>query len=84
VDFNALVGQLVSSYDWNMVVIGLTGSIDPISGVNVYPSDGNLHMIEPNQESPRRHGERGNPSPPLLRRITKGFRNGLLDSLGVG
>jgi peptide/nickel transport system substrate-binding protein len=57
-DFNALVGQLVASYDWNMVVIGLTGSIDPISGVNVYPSDGNLHMIEPNQESPRRDWER--------------------------
>ncbi|MFW5683588.1 MAG: ABC transporter substrate-binding protein [Spirochaetota bacterium] len=58
IDFNALVGQLVSSFDWEMILIGLTGSVDPISGQNVYPSSGNLHMIEPNQESPRRDWER--------------------------
>ena len=58
IDFNALVGQLTSSYDWEMIVIGLTGSIDPITGVNVYPSDGALHMIEPQQESPRRDWEK--------------------------
>lgn len=58
IDFNALVGQLVSSYDWELVVIGLTGDVDPISGTNVYPSSGNLHMIEPNQETPRREWER--------------------------
>jgi len=58
IDFNTLVGQLTSSYDWEMIVIGLTGSLDPISGVNVYPSDGALHMIEPAQESPRRDWER--------------------------
>jgi len=57
VDFNALVGQLVASYDWELVVIGLTGSLDPISGANVFPSSGQLHMIEPNQESPRREWE---------------------------
>ena len=57
IDFNALVGQLVASYDWELVVIGLTGSLDPITGANVYPSSGNLHMIEPNQESPRRDWE---------------------------
>lgn len=58
IDFNALVGQLVASYDWEMILIGLTGSVDPISGQNVYPSSGNLHMIEPNQASPRREWER--------------------------
>ena len=57
-DFNALVGQLVASFDWEMILIGLTGSVDPISGQNVYPSSGNLHMIEPNQTSPRRDWER--------------------------
>ena len=56
-DFNALVGQLVSTFDWEMILIGLTGSVDPISGANVYPSSGNLHMIEPNQTSPRREWE---------------------------
>lgn len=57
-DFNQLVSRLTSSYDWEMILIGLTGSVDPISGANVYPSSGNLHMIEPNQEEPRRDWER--------------------------
>lgn len=57
-EFNALVTKLVSTYDWEMILIGLTGSVDPISGANVYPSSGNLHMIEPNQSSPRRDWER--------------------------
>ena len=57
-DFNAMVGQLTASYDWEMILIGLTGSVDPISGQNVYPSSGNLHMIEPSQTSPRRDWER--------------------------
>lgn len=56
-DFNSLVTQLVATYDWNMILIGLTGSVDPISGQNVYPSSGNLHMIEPNQTTPRREWE---------------------------
>jgi peptide/nickel transport system substrate-binding protein len=57
-EFNSLVGKLLSSYDWEMILIGLTGSVDPISGANVYPSSGNLHMIEPNQEEPRRDWEK--------------------------
>ncbi len=56
-DFNVMVGRLLSSFDWELILIGLTGSVDPISGANVYPSRGNLHMIEPLQESPRREWE---------------------------
>lgn len=56
-EFNALVTRLVSTYDWELILIGLTGSVDPISGANVYPSSGNLHMIEPSQSSPRRAWE---------------------------
>ena len=55
--FNELVTRLVSSFDWQMILIGLTGSVDPVSGANVYPSHGGLHMIEPSQESPRRDWE---------------------------
>ena len=55
--FNELVTRLVSSYDWQMILIGLTGSVDPVGGANVYPSRGSLHMIEPNQEAPRRDWE---------------------------
>jgi peptide/nickel transport system substrate-binding protein len=56
-DFNAMVAALTSTYDWEGIIIGLTGSVDPIGGSNVYPSRGNLHMIEPQQESPRRAWE---------------------------
>ena len=57
-DFNAMVTQLLDTYDWELILIGLTGSVDPISGANVYPSSGNLHMIEPLQTAPRRAWER--------------------------
>jgi peptide/nickel transport system substrate-binding protein len=57
-DFNALVNRLMGTFDWELIVIGLTGSVDPISGANVYPSSGFLHMVEPNQVTPRRDWER--------------------------
>lgn len=57
-DFNAIVGQLTGGYDWDAIVIGFTGAVDPINSANIYPSSGNLHMIEPSQESPRREWER--------------------------
>lgn len=57
IDFNVLVGKLTATFDWDLILIGLTGSLDPITGSNVYPSSGNLHMIEPSQESPRRAWE---------------------------
>ena len=57
-DFNTMVEKLLSGNDWDIILIGLTGSVDPISGANVYPSSGNLHMIEPNQVKPRREWEK--------------------------
>jgi peptide/nickel transport system substrate-binding protein len=57
-DFNAMVNALTSTFDWEGIIIGLTGSVDPISGQNVYPSTGNLHMVEPVQTSPRRQWEK--------------------------
>lgn len=56
-DFNALVTRLVSTFDWEMICIGLTGPVDPGLSNSVVPSFGNLHMIEPEQESPRRAWE---------------------------
>ena len=50
IEFNVLVGKLVGSYDWDAVVMGLTGSpLDPYSGKNVWYSQGALHMF--NQRS---------------------------------
>ncbi len=56
-DFNSLVTRLVASYDWELIAIGLTGVIDPGLSNSVQPSYGELHMIEPLQETPRREWE---------------------------
>lgn len=57
-DFRTLGQKLLSGNDWDMALVGLSGSVDPISGANVYKSQGNLHLIEPNQLEPRRDWEK--------------------------
>ncbi len=52
VEFNTLVGKMTSTYDWDVVVLSLTGGIEPHFGKNVWSSDGQLHMWNPRQESP--------------------------------
>lgn len=50
IEFNVLVGKLVDSFDWDAVILGLTGSpLDPHSGKNVWYSSGSLHLF--NQRS---------------------------------
>ncbi|EDP74306.1 ABC transporter substrate-binding protein, partial [Hydrogenivirga sp. 128-5-R1-1] len=51
-DFNNLVSKLMSSYDFEAVIIGLTGSLDPYFGQNVWLSSGHLHMWYPKQKKP--------------------------------
>ncbi|MFH1504647.1 MAG: ABC transporter substrate-binding protein [Candidatus Omnitrophota bacterium] len=43
-DFNNLVNKLTVTFDWEMVLIGLTGGIEPYFGKNVWSYEGNLHM----------------------------------------
>lgn len=59
IDFNSLVSRLTSPpYDWEAVIIGLTGSMDPHFGRNVWHSSGTLHMWNPRQKSPQTQWER--------------------------
>ena len=51
-DFQKLVEQLTSSYDWQTVMIGLGTNLFPTQGSNVWPSNGNLHLWHPLQEKP--------------------------------
>ncbi len=44
IDFNTLVGKLLNTGDWEAVIIGLTGGLDPHGGSNVAPSYGSLHF----------------------------------------
>ncbi len=52
VEFNTLVNKLTSSFDWDMVMIGLTGGVEPHFGQNVWRSSGGLHLWDPNQLKP--------------------------------
>ncbi len=53
IDFNNLVSRLTAPpYEWEAVIIGLTGSLDPHFGRNVWHSSGLLHMWNPRQKSP--------------------------------
>ena len=46
IEFNSLVNKLTNSYDWDMVIMGLTGSpLEPHDGKNVWTSNGSLHMF---------------------------------------
>ncbi len=52
VEFNTLVAKLMASYDWDAMIIGLTGGPEPHFGKNVWTSSGQLHMWNPKQRKP--------------------------------
>ncbi|MBP9855675.1 MAG: ABC transporter substrate-binding protein, partial [Candidatus Omnitrophica bacterium] len=51
-EFNTLVQKINSTFDWDAIILGLTGGIEPHFGKNVWNSDGELHMWYPRQEKP--------------------------------
>ncbi len=52
IEFGDLVDQLVSSYDWETMVIGFSGGTDPYSGIGFWHSSEDLHLWHPNQPQP--------------------------------
>ena len=51
-EFNNLVAKLDATFDWDAILLGLTGGIEPHFGRNVWHSSGHLHMWHPRQSSP--------------------------------
>jgi peptide/nickel transport system substrate-binding protein len=51
-EFTTLVDKLDSSFDWDCILMGFTGGIEPNDGANFYRSSGNLHIWNPNQPKP--------------------------------
>ena len=46
IEFNSLVNKISNTNDWDMVIIGLTGSpLEPHDGKNVWQSSGPLHLF---------------------------------------
>ena len=46
VEFNSLINKITNSFDWDMVILGLTGTpVEPHNGINVWKSIGPLHIF---------------------------------------
>ena len=50
-------GKPYPPFDWQAMVLGLTGGVEPHNGKNVWRSAGNLHQWDPYQEKPHRPWE---------------------------
>ena len=46
-EFTTLVDKLDSTFDWDCVLIGFTGGIEPNNGADFLRSSGNLHLWNP-------------------------------------
>jgi peptide/nickel transport system substrate-binding protein len=51
-EFNTLVEKLDSNFEWDAILIGLTGGLEPHWGSTFYKSSGHLHMWNPRQAKP--------------------------------
>jgi peptide/nickel transport system substrate-binding protein len=51
-EFTTLVEKLDHTFDWDCVLIGFTGTIEPNNGSNFLRSSGNLHIWNPDQAKP--------------------------------
>jgi len=58
VDYNAIVTKLLDTFDWEAVIIGVEGSIDPNDSSWIWESKGPLHIWAPYMESPQTDWER--------------------------
>ena len=52
IPFGDLVSRLTDTFDWEAVILGLTGGTEPHNGINVWHSSGDLHLWHPNQAAP--------------------------------
>lgn len=52
-EFNSIVSKLTSTLDWEAVILGVTGSVEPHFGANVWLSNGSLHFWYPRQNKPQ-------------------------------
>ncbi len=51
--FNTLVGKLTGTFQWEAIIIGLTGGLEPHTSQNIWKTTGSLHMWWPRQERPQ-------------------------------
>ncbi len=52
IEFNTLISKMDETYDWEAIIMGLTGGPEPHEGSNVWKSSGRTHQWFPKQTSP--------------------------------
>ncbi|MFW6138483.1 MAG: ABC transporter substrate-binding protein [Spirochaetota bacterium] len=52
VDYDVLLTRLLDTFEWEAVIVGIEGSIEPNQSSWVWESDGPLHLWHPYQERP--------------------------------
>lgn len=52
IQFNTMITKIDATFDWDAIIIGLTGGVEPHNGRNVWHSSGQLHMWYPKQKEP--------------------------------
>lgn len=57
-EFNNLVNRVSVTYDWDCVLMGLTGGIEPHFGRNVWHTTGRMHFWNPDQTQPETEWEK--------------------------
>ncbi|MGH8011234.1 MAG: ABC transporter substrate-binding protein, partial [Candidatus Binataceae bacterium] len=51
-EFTTLVEKLDTTFDWDCVLIGFTGTIEPNNGADFLRSSGTLHLWDPSEKRP--------------------------------
>jgi peptide/nickel transport system substrate-binding protein len=51
-EFTTLVEKLDTTFDWDCILIGFTGTVEPNNGANFLRSSGNLHIWDPAEPKP--------------------------------
>ncbi len=52
IEFNTLISKMDETYDWEAIVMGLTGGPEPNDGANIWKSNARTHEWYPRQEKP--------------------------------
>ncbi len=73
-EFNNLISKIQSSLDWEAMVMGLTGSIDPHWGKNVWAHDGRTHFWNQKPQKPSEESQL-----PDWRRRVQAWETGIRD-----
>jgi len=52
IEFNALITRMDKTFDWEAILLGLTGGPEPHWGAHIWKSGGRMHVWYPYQKSP--------------------------------